>query len=268
MTMSEVAQVLKLPDAAVVALAVSGDLPAFSIAGEWRIRRRDFEAWLESLAESRRRMATPRNRARRREVQAAEQDEGVGTLEDHLDTAVPALTARVSQAEMHGRFVTALGPRVMGHSPLSSKPLEIDLGVPTPVKARVYMFNATRPPGGRPTGEHKVQLIVPGQKRGRRGSFDHSGGRIVLLVGYAAEEDVFILWDAGLYSDFAWSRNVQVKAETIIQASAGKLATQLRQLRSGDGGNTVETLIAVRAERLPEAIDLRLNLTQQRLLED
>ncbi len=24
------------------------------------------------------------------------------------------------------------------------------------------------------------------------------------------EEDVFILWDAGLYPDFAWSRNVQV----------------------------------------------------------
>ena len=77
--------------------------------------------------------------------------------------------------------------------------------------------------------------MVPGKGRGERASFDNGDGRIVLLVGYAAEEDVFILWDAGLYPDFAWSRNVQVKAETIIEASAGKLATQERQLPTRDG---------------------------------
>ena len=28
------------------------------------------------------------------------------------------------------------------------------------------MYNATRPPGGRPLGEHKIQLMVPGKGRG------------------------------------------------------------------------------------------------------
>jgi hypothetical protein len=130
------------------------------------------------------------------------------------------------------------------------------------------MYNATRPPGGRPLGEHKVQLIVPGQKRGQRGSFDNSGGRIVLLIGYAAEEDVFVLWDAGVYTDFAWSRNVQVKAETIIQASAGKLATQERQLRPPKGQPIVEVVIAAKPRRLGEAIVRRMEITRERLIRE
>lgn len=265
MTMQEVAQVLKLPDVAVVALAVSGDLPAFRIAGEWRIRGRDFEAWLDSLATSRRRISVPRASHRFDKTEPMERGEG-GTLDkDHLDTAVPPLTLRVSQEEMHQRFVSALGARVKHHSSFDSKPLEVDIGLPTPMKTRVYMFNATRPPGGRPTGEHKVQLIVPGQKRGQRGSFNDHDERVVLLVGYAAEEDVFVLWDAGLYIDFAWSRNVQVKGETIIEASAGQLATQVRQLRPGDGVAALETLVAANPERLGEALEMRLRLTQQRL---
>lgn len=183
------------------------------------------------------------------------------------EPVVPHLTVKVSQSELHERLIAVLGKRVLRHGSTSSKPLEIDLGGPLPVSLRVYMFNATRPPGGRPLGEHKVQLIVPGQGRGERGSFDHGDDRVVLLVGYAVEEDVFILWDAGLYADFAWSRNVQVKAETIIEATAGKLATQLRQLRPGEGPAVVETLIAAPAERLAEAIDQRIKLSRQRLIE-
>ena len=87
-------------------------------------------------------------------------------------------------------------------------------------------------------------------------------------MGYAADEDVFILWDAGLYSEFAWSRNVQVKAETIIEASAGKLATQERQLRPATGKATVETVLAVKSRRLAEAIIRRMELTRERLLKD
>lgn len=178
---------------------------------------------------------------------------------------VEDLTERVSSAELHQRLVDALKPHVLHHGSYEEKPLELDLSPPLPQRVRVYMYNATRPPGGRPLGEHKVQLIVPGQRRDERGSFDNTGGRIVLLIGYAAEEDVFILWDAGLYSDFAWSRNVQVKAETIIEASAGKLATQERRLRPTSGPSVLETVLAANARRLPEAISRRMQLTRERL---
>ena len=111
-----------------------------------------------------------------------------------------------------------------------------------------------------------MQLIVPGQKRSDRASFDNTDGRIVLLSGYAAEEDVFVLWDAGLYSDFAWSRNVQVRAETIIQASAGKLAFQERRLRPRSGRPIIETVLAAKPRLLAQAIIRRMELTRERML--
>ena len=181
---------------------------------------------------------------------------------------VSRLAERVPQAELHRRFLTALGNAVRSHGVLDRKPLEAELAAPLPPRIRLYIFNATRPPGGRPLGEHKVQLIVPGQRRGTRASFDQSGGRIVLLAGYAAEEDVFVLWDAGLYSDFAWSRNVQVKAETLIRATAGKIAEQERRLRPADGNAVTEILLACPPMRLVEALVRRLEMTRDRMVRD
>ena len=186
-----------------------------------------------------------------------------------LSRAVEDLTERVPQTELHRRFVQALGESVVrAHSSWDTKPFELDLNPPLPQRIRVYMYNATRPPGGRPLGEHKVQLIVPGQQRHQRASFDNGDGRIVLLVGYAAEEEVFILWDAGLYPDFAWSRNVQVKSETIIRASAGKIATQDRKLRPANARPSVETVLASNARQLADTIIMRMHLTRERLLQE
>ena len=178
---------------------------------------------------------------------------------------VPPFTERVSQTELHRRFLDALGGVVRSHGVLNRKPLEAELFAPLPSRIRLYIFNATRPPGGRPLGEHKVQLIVPGQQRGDRGSFDHSDGRMVLLVGYAAEENVFVLWDAGLYTDFAWSRNVQVKAETLIQATAGKVAEQERRLRPADRNAVTETVLACPPTRLADALVRRVEITRNRM---
>lgn len=186
-----------------------------------------------------------------------------------VTSALSHLSELVDQLDLHRRLAAALGPtNVLSHSDWDTKPFEIDLASPLPQRVRVYMYNATRPPGGRPLGEHKVQLIVPGQARDQRGSFDHSDGRIVMLVGYAAEEDVFVLWDAGLYADFAWSRNVQVKAETIISASAGKIATQERHLRPPSGKTVTETVVAVRSRDLMDGFLKRMDMTRERLMND
>jgi hypothetical protein len=177
------------------------------------------------------------------------------------------LSERVPQPLLHRRFIDALDPAaVLSHSPWEEKPFNIDLAAPLPQRVRLYIYNATQPPGGRPLGEHKVQLIVPGQKRSDRASFDNTDGRIVLLAGYAAEEDAFVLWDAGLYSDFAWSRNVQVRAETIIQASAGKLAFQERRLRPRSGRPIIEAVLAAKPRLLAQAIIRRMELTRERML--
>lgn len=273
MTIREIAGTLKLAEKTVYAMASDGDLPAFKIRGQWRVRRSDFESWLSRQAgapQTKPASTEPRHPVTTETLELATPPLPETPASDRpVERAVEDLTERVTQEELHRRLVGALGSAsVKSHSTWDSKPFEMDLAPPLPQRVRVYMYNATRPPGGRPLGEHKVQLIVPGQRRGQRGSFDNGDGRIVLLVGYAAEENVFVLWDAGLYTDFAWSRNVQVKAETIIQASAGKLATQERQLRPPSGRPIVETVLAVKPRSLGDAIVRRMELTRERLLRE
>src|ERR1700752_1485365 len=128
-----------------------------------------------------------------------------------MSTMSATSNERLSVEGLHQTFLRALNSSVVSHSDVGAKPLEVDLKSPLPPKLRVYLYNATYPPGGRTMGEHKIQLIIPGQGRGECANFDMSGGRIPLLVGYRADIRIFMLWDADLYVDFSYSRNVQVK---------------------------------------------------------
>lgn len=270
MTIRDVAQALKIAEKTAYAMASEGDLPAFKVRSQWRVRRIDFESWLSKQVGTTQKEASPTpSDAFSPTAPLVPDSNAREKVDSPQGSLIDDATERLPQEELHRRLVQALGvSAVRFHAPLDTKPLEIDLAPPLPQRVRVYMYNATRPPGGRPLGEHKIQLIVPGKGRGERASFDNGDGRIVLLIGYAAEEDVFIIWDAGLYPEFAWSRNVQVKAETIIQASAGRLATQERQLRPTSGPAAMETVLAVKARRLAEAVTKRMELTRQRLLRE
>ena len=52
LTVQEIAILLKLADKTVYSMAQGGELPAFKVRGQWRIRRVDFEAWMERQAQS------------------------------------------------------------------------------------------------------------------------------------------------------------------------------------------------------------------------
>jgi len=275
LNIADAAARLKLSDRTVNAMLVARQLPGFKIRGQWRLLLDHFERWLEMVgAGESPEIATAKimSNLESKNVDSVRLKEESKQIVDLSKPAlkpqaapIKPLSERVTQADLHRFFLDALGPAVVNHSPIERKPIEIDLISPLPARLRVYMFNATRPPGGRTPGEHKVQLMVPGQRRGERGNFDHGDGRLVLLCGYAAEEEVFILWDAGLYPNFSWSRNVQVKVETLIEASAGRIARQERRLRPSDGTTATEILLAFPRLRLSEAIELRLNLTRNRL---
>ena len=198
---------------------------------------------------------------RLRELMTTGRDPGTP---DHSGAATP--NDRMTPSELHAEFLAALSDLVVEHSDLGAKPLELEIQGSLPLRARVYMYNATRPPGGRPAGEYKIQLILPNHERGQRGNFDLSDGRTVLLVGYATEDAVFVLWDAGAYRDFAYSRNVQVKSETILAAFARGIGRQERRLRPGGGMMVREMVVAATADHLAEAIALRVDLSRKRLL--
>jgi hypothetical protein len=168
----------------------------------------------------------------------------------------------LSVSELHSRFLKALGEYVGGFSDLAKKPLDIDLRSPLPGKWRVYLYNCTYPPGGRTMGEHKVQLIIPGQARKQRANFDSSAGRIPLLAGYRPDIGIFILWDAEMYVDFSYSRNVQVMPDTVYEAFARGIGRQQRHLRT----NEDEVVITADAAHLAEALLERQKATLKRLL--
>jgi excisionase family DNA binding protein len=54
LTIKELAVLLKLAEKTVYAMANAGELPAFKIRGQWRIRRTELEHWMDEQPKGRR----------------------------------------------------------------------------------------------------------------------------------------------------------------------------------------------------------------------
>ncbi len=158
---------------------------------------------------------------------------------------------------LHAALLRSLGGAVVEHSEISAKPLELDLALPSPPRMRVYMYTLVGGVGTKRPKEYKSVLRVPGQPVGSYDSFDHSGGRIVLLVGYRADLDVFVLWDASLHARFKNGGNIQVHSDTVLRASSIGRAEQHRNLSSG----SIELVIACQSWNLSTTIDARVAST-------
>jgi len=53
LTIRDLAALLKLAEKTVYSMANGGELPAFKIRGQWRVRREDIVVWLQQKAEKR-----------------------------------------------------------------------------------------------------------------------------------------------------------------------------------------------------------------------
>lgn len=160
--------------------------------------------------------------------------------------------AKLNTRELNQSFVTALGNLVRAPGDLDGQPLELALyGVPPFL--RVYLWNASNPPGGRTRAEHKIQLTLPGQPKGDTGYLDFSGSADVTIVGKVEDEDAFVLWDAYLHPRFQHSSNVQVPSDSVYEAIRdNKIVTFDRRVQLGD-----ETIIIAPTEFLPDALRAR-----------
>lgn len=167
---------------------------------------------------------------------------------------------RLRKNELNRMFLDGLGDMIASHSGEESAPLLIDLYAPLSLKLRVYLFNCTNPPGGRALDEYKIQIILPGQKRGERGVVDYSEGRMPVLAAYVpeGEEGVFVIWDADKHEDFSYSANMQVKSDVIISALYTDIASITRKNN--------ETILAVRPKYLYAAIKRRLEIRRLDIL--
>lgn len=161
------------------------------------------------------------------------------------------MASLLSKAELHERFVAAVGPdAVVWADTDDAGELVIELRSPLPRRVRVYIYNATDAQGPVRKSEHRIQLILAGQGKGGRANFDRSEVDLVLLCGYALKHDIFVFWDASLHTDFAYSKNLQVRSENVVGAAAARVTVrQQRDLRP-----EIETVICTPSRFIAEAI--------------
>jgi hypothetical protein len=158
---------------------------------------------------------------------------------------------------LHASFLAPLQEALLGHGDVSQKPLEVDLRLPAPPRLRLYMYSLVDGSGSQRPTEYKAVLRVPGQRVGEYGSFDHSGGRFVLVVGYWGELDVFVLWDTSMHARFKNGGNIQVKHDTVHNAAGYGFSRQVRTLANGCS----EAVLACQSAYLLDAINRRIVLT-------
>jgi hypothetical protein len=158
---------------------------------------------------------------------------------------------------LHKDFLKPFEGLVTKHGDLDSKPLDIDLALPHPPRLRLYMYSLVDGTGSKRRDEYKAVLRLRGQESGTYESFDHSGGRLALLVGYRADLDVFVLWDPSLHPRFKNGGNIQIRAATVHSAAATGRAEQVRSLTSG----LSEVVIACQSWNLVKAVEDRVAWT-------
>lgn len=155
-----------------------------------------------------------------------------------------------NRVELQKRMVSDLGDFAEILSSVEEWPLQIRIKAIGLVLA-VYLFPNTNPPGGRSYGEYKFNLKVPGQKQGQRSDFDYSLGE-PLLVSYAEDYDVYVIYQASKHCNFLWSSNIQSRVELLRQASIYGIAEATK--KNG------EILIGVTSTKLPSGIYESLKL--------
>lgn len=160
-------------------------------------------------------------------------------------------------AALHSAFLRPFGQSVVWHSPLGDKPLCVNLALPHPQKLRVYMYSLVGGHGTVRPNEYKSVLRLRGQAVGEYASFDQNDERLVLVVGYRGDLDVFVLWDACLHPRFKNGGNIQVRDMVVHKAAAGGRAEQVRQLPSG----AAELVIACQSWSLVQAVSDRVAWT-------
>lgn len=144
---------------------------------------------------------------------------------------------------------------------LDKKPFDLNLLAPLPGLLRVYMFTMTTHPSERQQGAYRIQIMLPKQAR----HFDMTDDPFVILAGYDPILEIFCLWDAAAHDvgkGIPHSKGVQVREETLLAAMSEGMARQSRHLR--DVGEH-ETVVASRPDALPKAIELRWQLSIERL---
>lgn len=121
---------------------------------------------------------------------------------------MPAL----SDTRLRSLLLAALPGAQVVHDPGHTKPIILD--VPDFGRTRIYLWTTTPDASaqGRPAGENKAQIILPGTPKGSRQHLELAEFPTALL-GYSPVFGVFTAWQAEIHVNSAYSKNLQFRAE-------------------------------------------------------
>lgn len=181
-----------------------------------------------------------------------------------LEVLVARSKAGASTRLANRLFVTSL---VKDYHPgdafgLDKKPFDLRAAPPLPPLMRVYLYTMTTHPSERQQGAYRIQITLPDKSR----HFDKTDDAFVILAGYDPNLEVFALWDADAHDigkGIPHSKGVQILEDTLLEAMSVGVARQTRKLRGSDES---ETVVASRPDTLPEALELRWQLSIERLV--
>jgi putative restriction endonuclease len=155
---------------------------------------------------------------------------------------MPALSEHRLRSVLLGALPGAEVLTDLGHT----KPIIVSL--PNAGPFRIYLWTTTPDASvhGRPAGEHKAQIILPGTPRASTQRLNLEGMSTALL-GYSPLFSVFTSWDASLHFESGYSKNLQFREE-LLEAClvSGWAVGGLRQTNNGP-----EVRVAVHPLHLP-----------------
>ena len=173
-----------------------------------------------------------------------------------------------TRLDLDAMFRHDLGVSAVIESEPRYKPLKATLIGASGLRIQAYLWHATAP-YEHEVGAHKIQVTLPGVRRGSRIHIPQESGRLVLFCGFAAQFDTWILWDAELFmvpEGISWSRNLQVSVEALAEAAASGVSTSTKSVRQTLIGRTEADIVTCRRSCLVQAIETRFHLNIRRSL--
>lgn len=164
-----------------------------------------------------------------------------------------------SKPELHLKLLEAADKEAIGHGSVNDVPFSINLA--TLGSINFYAFTIVSSHREQPEDHCKVQLFVPGQRKGERGQLSLADEAFTIISGYQPDEDVFVFWDAYAHLSFSYLQSLRVKKNYVWLAQIYGTGTCKHRLREGKG---MEIVVACRADHFMEGVRARMKYSAQR----
>lgn len=189
--------------------------------------------------------------------------ESIDKIFSNLETFEPLNTDELVKApkkvqeEGYNFILSCLEPYLISHSNLKKKSFVVEFKPPYPKSIRIYLTDM-RLSFSKDT--YLARLLFD-NKRGEIWNFNQESVSYVLLCGYIAEFNMFVLYDTSFYRDVAYGKMIDIPVSAIYEARVHSHVS-----KNVIKGN--EIIIIVPPEKFLNGLEQRYDIYLQQLLSE